>query len=388
MANWRTILAQLGAEADEQFDALKGRLQRRLQVDEPMQLLPYGGFGTPEMLYCSGRVLANRAVTPAEDNDTVWENLLASYSRFRTDEVPGVRVIAGFQAVQSEATTDDEGYFSIALPLPSPPPSSTPWHTVNLTLAEAPVQAAADVLVPPPQCGFGVISDIDDTIVQTHATNLLKMAQVVFLGNARTRLPFAGVAAFYRALHQGVQGPQNPLFFVSSSPWNIYDLLVDFMNLQSIPRGPLFLRDYDLNRSQLGHQGHKLAQIRRLLTTYPNLPFLLIGDSGQEDPEIYRRVVTEFPGRIAAIYIRDVSHDRRDAQVRALAQAALAEKVDMLLVPDTVTAARHAAEYGWIDPQSLPDIEADRTRDKQAPTQLEQLVEGDVSKSPSAAATR
>jgi phosphatidate phosphatase APP1 len=380
MANWRTIFAQLGGEVDEHFDALRGRFERRLQADEPVQLLAYGGFGTQETLYCRGRVLANRAVTPAEDNDTVWENLLASYSRFDTDEVPGARVTARFQDTQLDAITDDEGYFSIALPLPSPPPAGTLWHTVNLTLADAPVQAGTDVLVPPPQCDFGVISDIDDTIVQTHATNLLKMAQVVFLGNARTRLPFAGVAAFYGALHQGVRGNQNPLFFVSSSPWNIYDLLVDFMNLQSIPRGPLFLRDYDLNRSQLGHQGHKLAQIRHLLTTYPKLPFLLIGDSGQEDPEIYRRVVTEFPGRIAAIYIRDVSHDRRDAQVRALAQAALEEKVDMLLVPDTVTAARHAAERGWIDPHLLPDIEADRTRDKQAPTQLEQLVEGDVSK--------
>jgi phosphatidate phosphatase APP1 len=380
MANWRAIFTQLGAQADEQFEALRGRLQRRLRAGEPVQLLPYQGYGTQEILYCSGRELANRAITPAQDNDTIWANLLASYSRFRTDEVPGVRVTAHFQGAQVDAVTDDEGYFSIALPLTSPPPASTPWHTVDLTLADVPIQGTADVLVPPAQCAFGVISDIDDTIVQTHATNLLKMARVVFLGNARTRLPFAGVAAFYQALHQGVQGNQNPLFFVSSSPWNIYDLLVDFMNLQSIPRGPLFLRDYDLNPSQLSHQSHKLTQIRRLLTVYPHLPFLLIGDSGQEDPEIYRRVVTEFPGRISAIYIRDVSHDRRDAQVRALAKAALEEKVDMLLVPDTVTAARHAAEQGWIDPQTLPDIEADRTRDKQAPTQLEQLMEGDVSK--------
>jgi phosphatidate phosphatase APP1 len=228
-----------------------------------------------------------------------------------------------------------------------------------------------------------VISDIDDTIVVSHATNFLKMARVLFLGNARTRLPFAGVAAFYRALEQGapngrVSGGPNPFFYVSSSPWNVYDLLSDFMDLQGIPRGPLLLRDYDLDHRRLlhfSHRDYKLGHIRHVLDTYPHLPFLLIGDSGQEDPEIYHQVVQEYPGRVQAVYIRDVAGKARSAEVQALLNATQNEHVAMLLAPDTVAAARHAAERGWISPDLLASIEEEKHFDDQPPSDLEQLLE-------------
>ena len=103
---------------------------------------------------------------------------------------------------------------------------------------------------------------------------------------------------------------------MSSSPWNLYDLLVDFLDLNGIPAGPLMLRDFGLRYEPTagsGHLGHKLKEMRQILQAYPQLQFILIGDSGQEDPEIYREVVKEFPGRILAIYIRDVQlPDRKD----------------------------------------------------------------------------
>ena len=92
------------------------------------------------------------------------------------------------------------------------------------------------MLVPPADAELGVISDVDDTVVETGVTHRLAMARTVFLGNARTRLPFAGVAAFYEALCRGSRGDcANPVFFVSNSPWNMYDLLIEFMELQEDP---------------------------------------------------------------------------------------------------------------------------------------------------------
>jgi len=91
----------------------------------------------------------------------------------------------------------------------------------------------------------------------------------------------------------------------------------------------------------------------------------LIGDSGQQDPEIYAQVVRDNPGRIRAIYIRDVSEDRRDTAVRELIRTAETYNVPMLLVPDTVEAAEHAASLGLIDPDTIPEIRADRRADKE-----------------------
>jgi phosphatidate phosphatase APP1 len=102
---------------------------------------------------------------------------------------------------------------------------------------------------------------------------------------------------------------------------------------------------------------------------------LLIGDSGQEDPEIYHQVVQEYPGRVQAVYIRDVAGKARSAEVQALLNATQNEHVAMLLAPDTVAAARHAAERGWISPDLLASIEEEKHFDDQPPSDLEQLLE-------------
>jgi phosphatidate phosphatase APP1 len=193
-----------------------------------------------------------------------------------------------------------------------------------------------------------VISDLDDTVVRSSATNVLKMAWIVVRNNAHTRLPFEGVAAFYKALQRGKDGLSlNPIFYVSSSPWNIYDVLDDFLNVHGVPPGPLFLKDW--SPTVLGkHQGYKLGMIRRLLSTYKDLPFVLIGDSGEEDPEIYLQTIKEHPGRIRAIYIRDVTSEERDAEVKAISDEARKLGTPMVAVPDTTAAAEHAASIGLV----------------------------------------
>jgi phosphatidate phosphatase APP1 len=154
------------------------------------------------------------------------------------------------------------------------------------------------------------------------------------------------------------------VFYVSSSPWNLYDLLDDFLALRGFPAGPLFLRDWGIRPREGGlrdHRTHKLATIRRLLEVYPQLPFLLIGDSGQSDPEIYAEVVRSFPGRVPAVYIRDVSRTpAREAAIAALARAVTAAGSSLLLARDSYAVARDAAARGWITPRATLDVAADR----------------------------
>jgi phosphatidate phosphatase APP1 len=207
---------------------------------------------------------------------------------------------------------------------------------------------------------FAVISDLDDTVVHSSATNVMKMAWIVVRNNAYTRLPFPGVSAFYEALRRGTEdGQENPIFYVSSSPWNIYDLLEDFLDVHGLPAGPLFLKDW--SPTTLGkHHNHKLGIIRTLLATYPELPFVLIGDSGEEDPEIYRQAVVEHPGRIEAVYIRDVTSDERDAEVSKIAAEVEGMGTKMVAVADSAAAAEHAASIGLISPDAPDRVRAKR----------------------------
>ncbi|MDQ2793738.1 MAG: DUF2183 domain-containing protein, partial [Bacteroidota bacterium] len=220
------------------------------------------------------------------------------------------------------------------------------------------IATQAAVLVPPASAEFGVISDLDDTVFETSATNIFKMLGRVLFSNAQSKQPFAGVADFYRRLQRGRNGqPDNPFFYVSSSPWNLYDLLAEFLRLHDIPTGPLLLRDLSILRPKTApppgitgsaaiHFAHKLHEIDDILRTYPALPFILLGDSGQEDARIYREVVRRHPGRIRAIYIRDVQVPARAALVGPVIEELGREEVPMVLVADYAAAATHAAELG------------------------------------------
>ncbi|MBC7923534.1 MAG: DUF2183 domain-containing protein [Ferruginibacter sp.] len=373
MAKWKRWMG-LASNAEDRLDRLKHRLARRLGRIGPVQIVPYRGFGSERGWYLKGRVLEDKGLKPATQQATVWQNLREMYKRFETDEIPGVRVRARLGELEQVVTTDGEGYFEVRFQPTSPLLPDRVWYEIDLELldevvpGQGVVKARGQVLIPPLTSQFGIISDVDDTVLQSSATSKFRMLRLTLLRNARTRLPFEGVAAFYRALQRGNTGADgNPLFYVSSSSWNLYDFLVEFCAVNGIPEGPLLLRDIGFDRENLfrsSHQSHKMAQIEAILIAYPSLPFLLIGDSGQHDPEIYRKVVEDFPGRIRTIYIREVTTELRREQVHALDQALQGTGVQMLLVKDTVEAAAHAIGHGYIHPDAMTEIRVEKKADE------------------------
>jgi len=323
--------------------------------DTPIVIVPYRSFGTPDTLFVKGRVIHEKPIPTAEAEHSAWRNLRHALRRIDSDEVPGARIGIRFDEQEWEVVADSEGYFTQSLPLQMPLAKTDTWYAVQLHLLE-PVSsepqpsAEAQILVPPSTARYGVISDIDDTILETHASSLLRSALVTLLENAATRTPFAGVAALYEALQAGANGNgRNPIFYISSSPWNLYDFLVEFMQINGIPAGPVFLRDYGLSTltSALSHQA-KLKPMHWVLDTYPELSFVLMGDSGQRDPELYSQLLQDYPGRIKAIYIRDVSDDKRDAAVDALAEETALLGVPMIRAADSTSMALSAAELGLV----------------------------------------
>lgn len=366
MADWGERLSRFAARMESKLGEQRGKLA--FGGGRPVRIEAYRGFGRGDRVWVKARVLRGSPVPRPRPGDSVWLNLSSAIQRFESDEIPGARVRVSYPGGEQIVTSDREGYVTTWI-TPDPPFSGAdPWHSVSLELVEGQGEPAfrtqARVLVPPPSARFGVISDLDDTVIRTDVASRVRMMKNVFLANAHTRAPFPGVAAFYRALERGSGAyAHNPVFYVSSSPWNLFDFLADFLELRKIPAGPFLLRDWGLPPSGAvpgGHAGHKSAYIRMILDLFPALPFILIGDSGQEDPEIYHRAVHDHPGRILAVYIRNVSR----APGRAEAIRALADEVEragstLVLADDTPAAARHAAARGWIAPDALAEVERD-----------------------------
>lgn len=354
MSDWWGRLARLAEGVEGHVDAALGDRIRGLGVVGPARVCFFRTFGTDERIMVRGRVLRDRLHAPAGESDVRWRNLLAAVGRFESDEVPGARVRARYCGTEVEVVADIEGYFAVTIEGSAPAEGSLEWRQVEGELLSPPgVAGRGHVLVPHAGARFGVISDLDDTVIRTGVRNVVRMLAATFLENARTRLPFPGVAAFYHALRASGSGEAtNPIFYVSSSPWNLHDYLLEFLQVRGIPVGPVMLRDWGTSRGSLlppGHRVHKGDAIERIFRTYPSLPFVLIGDSGQRDPEIYREMAMRHPGRVLAAYIRDVTADPfRAAQVSRLAAEIGDLGTTMLLVDDTLAAAVHAAEHGWI----------------------------------------
>ena len=342
---------------------------------DPIEILAYYGYGNATRAHVHGRVLEVRRVSTSSDSDSTFRNLLNTYRRAEADPIPFATVKVEYADTTAVMKADDEGFFSGWLELVKPLESDDEWNKYKVSLI-TPVHPEfktpdkdGEVLVPAKSARFGVISDIDDTVIQSRVSNFLQAARTVMLGNARTRLPFPGVAGFYRALRDGAGGDEkNPIYYVSSSPWNIFDVIAEFMEIQKIPRGPLLLRDWDIGLGLLSssrHLEHKAGPIRDILRLHPNLEFILIGDTSQHDPEIYREIVKEFPKRVRAIYIRDVSaNPERSAAVKKLADEVLADGSVLVLAEHTLDAAKHAAGEGWIKTESLDEIGEEKRADE------------------------
>jgi phosphatidate phosphatase APP1 len=368
--DWREELRRLAASVRatlrESADLVEDVIDRN---PDPYQLVGYRGYGRAGRALVLGRVLQNEGFRPTDPAHSKLRNLFSMLKRLESDPLPFAKVRVHLPDQVHGLVADDEGYFRAWLDLP--PTSAEPWHAVPLELAEqehAAESGQALVLVPPPTATYGVISDLDDTVLQSEVTNFLRAARIVLLENARTRLPFAGVAGFYRALEEGPSGKAgNPIFYVSSSPWNLYDVITDFLAIQKIPMGPVLLRDWDLGLSLLRNTAHKTGLIREILTTFPDLPFILIGDTTQEDPEIYAEIVNAFPSRILAVYIRNVRpHPERSAAVQDLGNRVAQAGSTLVLADDTLTAASHAAAHGWIAERTLPAVREEKLADEGA----------------------
>jgi len=196
-------------------------------------------------------------------------------------------------------------------------PGAVAGQVINARQVPLPLQVSVNpALAAPKSCqavkiawsGWSVISDIDDTIKDSQVSPLRQLLANTFLREFRS---VEGMAELYR--EWAIQGCQ--FHYVSSSPWQLLDPLQQLCAEDQFPQGTFHLRTFrlgtDLMRKMLLlRQRGKAIVINSLLSTFPNRKFLLVGDSGERDPEIYCRAAQRFPNQVKGIYIRNVDTKR------------------------------------------------------------------------------
>ncbi len=378
----------LKRKAISPFKWLRIFLKHRLGWLDRPKIITYRSYGKSDKVEVWGGLVEDRGLAKPQGKASIGANILAMFKRFTSDQLPGVKVQVSYNGIVQTIESDEYGLIRSQFNSNGNSFSQEDlWHPVRFALAEevgdfrGTFSEKGEVLMLPYDAEFGVVSDVDDTILVSHATQMVRKIQLMLLKNAHTRKPLPGAAAFYKALHEGKSGKKaNPFFYVSSSEWNLYDLLDDFCHVNEFPKGVFLLKEFqsglvNLIKAGGGNHDHKKDKITHLLDMYEDLPFILIGDSGQRDAYIYLEIVKEFPGRIKTTYIREVKHKKNTKKMQQLREEYKKHDVDFLVIEDTYQAALHALKKGYIDKSSLlPVLEATHG-DKKAPGEIRSILE-------------
>jgi phosphatidate phosphatase APP1 len=270
------------------------------------RIVIFNGLGTPARARIWGRVLEDKGHGKARVSESWYRKMRRNLSALESDEIPNARLKLKVLGRSYPLQADREGMFSLEL-------------SEGLTVGDHKVTASlrgkrsyrvepGRLLIWPQKPGLLVISDIDDTVLDTGVTSKWKLVKRVLVRSSRDLRSFDHCPALYRAWSR--RGAA--LVFVSGSPVNLYPQLEHFLSLHRFPAAPLLLKK--LGRDPLTEQvAYKLRQIELALGLLPGYRLILVGDSGEKDPEIYREVTRRHKKRVLLAAIHRVTDEEAGA---------------------------------------------------------------------------
>jgi phosphatidate phosphatase APP1 len=332
---------------------LEERVDRRLSAFVRHRLgwrptvVPYISYGTSSSVHVRARVLLSRPSARPQPR----RSLLPGLRHFLSVELAGEQVRVEVAGTVHDTVASADGYVEATI---ETPPLDPGWHEITFVVSaepDAPVEGR--LLVVDPAARLGVVSDIDDTIIHTGLTRLVDAVRSTLLIPENARKEIAGASHLYRALCAETAGPTQ-VFYVSTGAWNLHPVIERFLARHGFPEGPVLMTDWGPSAGWIFRESsvsYKARVISALVKEHPGLRWVLVGDSGQDDPEAYAAVARARPDRLHAIYIRDVgpASNARANRVRRLAAELAGVGVPMLLVPDVAAAAADAHARGLID---------------------------------------
>jgi len=307
------------------------RLLRRVMFKkDPLQIIAFQTYGTANHLYLRGRAIEDESINLEQKG--LFALFVNSWKRFETDEIKNTALKVTLpDGVILKTTTDNHGYFIIDEKIEglSALTNEEDWLSVQLSYDDDSIKRhiqndnrfPGELLVPSKTSDFGVISDIDDTIIHTGVVSTLKWKVLInsIFKNAASRIPLEGAAN-----------------------------LEFFLKQHNFPKGPILLRSFKdiFKKKPLGDKPQKQKEILNILETYPHLKFILIGDCGEYDADIYLDIAEKFQSQILAIYLRSVSHKKKMHRISELFKNY--KTIPVLLVKTSDQAVKHAKAHGFI----------------------------------------
>ena len=364
----RRWVLKLALQAEKVYDAFHRFLARITgRLGKPMVAEIYYAIRHEKGVSVKGRTLLARTWPHPSADDPVLVNLYHMLRRWCTPERPYslVQISAGGEAVAKR--TDREGYFEIDLPVAS---VISDELLIELPESEVSPSATWPLECPARDPDLVILSDVDDTVLVTHAGKILSMLATTLLGNALTRQLFPGVVELYRHLRRGPRpdaGHLNPLAYVTSSPYNLHGLLHHVFELNGLPSGPFFMTDWGLDEDKWlkrSHRDHKLDAIRQIFSWYPDKPTIFLGDTSQHDVPIYIEAALAHPDRVAMILIHQVSKEKRLALLREEAARLEGHPTEIHFFDNFATAAGILADAGWISESQREEVAMAALADK------------------------
>ncbi len=275
----------------------------------------YNSYLFPNGALLQGRLLHGPAIPTGEATNSWWTNTKRTLKLFQSKGVTKQKGKASLAGETFKFQTDHEGYFEIHLEqrqiarLNIP---STHWEPIEYSFEDVNEVFQGKALVANSSTRLGLISDLDDTVLRTNVYQKKRTIFQAIIGNAHRKKVIPGARAFLQSFSIN----QYPLVYVTRSPYELYPRVSKVFDLNDCPSGPLLMRRYNKD-GKFGEKnpltGQKYRMIKQVLQDAPNFPWVLVGDSSEQDTSIYLKLANEFPKQIAAIFIRIADRYSPDA---------------------------------------------------------------------------
>ncbi|GGB90518.1 phosphatase [Dyadobacter sediminis] len=279
----------------------------------------YRGYANKKELVVFGHVVKKYPSGDRKYTRTGFRYAKTIIELFSIKTLPFLKVVLRIGDLTVETRAEEDGYFRFQVPFKEAMPSG--WHTYEVTVDDEVDgkkyhASSKEEFFLPYKTSYGIISDIDDTFLISHSRRSFKKLFILLSRNVQARKPFDDVVKHYQLLsfasRTHPQKESNIFFYVSSSEWNLYDMIVRFAELNGLPKAVLKLKKIksgldDFVMTGAGSHDHKLRKINNIITFYPELQFILLGDDSQKDPEIYQEICRTYPDKVRAVYIRQTT---------------------------------------------------------------------------------
>ena len=286
----------------------------------------YRGYLNDQELVVFGHVFKSWAPDKYRIDRRGIKHAVSIMRMFNIKPISNILVSLEFQGTLVDTKTLDDGYFRFNIPFDKTLESG--WHTYKVTCQfnGFGIVDTGEVLKPF-ESKYAIISDIDDTFLISYSGNFFKKLYVMLLKNINKRRIFKDVVPHYKALSTYGQEKEhafNSFFYVSSSEWNLYDFVNEFAKKHELPKAVIKLKKIKTGISDFlmtgrGGHDHKFEKIKDIISFYPNLKYVLIGDDSQKDAYLYERICKIFPLNVKAVYIRKTKKDEKKAISMVLA---------------------------------------------------------------------